>query len=160
MKVRQHLRLWAVLSLVAQSAWLFALVPADCCAAHTPAAEERSCHETVQVTHCPMKDSTGAACPMHQPGHAHPAADDCRLTGTCSGPMSAFISLLSAHAVLSEPIGVLSPLSTVQLALDTTEQLVSRLVPPDAPPPRSAFTVQESGFRFLDSRAQLAVHAG
>jgi hypothetical protein len=137
MKVRQHLRLWTAVSLVVQSAWLFAIVPADCCAAHTPHETERSCHEEVQAMHCPMKDSTGAACPMHQADKPHPSSDDCRMSGGCAGPMSALLSLLAAHAVLPEtPVAVISA-PAVAHPSSWAEQLASRFVPPDAPPPRA-----------------------
>ena len=136
MNLRRHLRAWAALSLLLQSAWLFALVPRDCCAAHTaPAAQ--SCHEEVAPPpHCPMMSGDGAACPMHQTAATHPAQDDCSMRGTCSGPMGALLSLLSAQAILADgPRSVSQPAETVRLS-SSRERLVTLFVPPDSPPPR------------------------
>jgi hypothetical protein len=136
MKVRQHLRAWAIVSLLVQSAWLFAIVPADCCAAHTTATPERACHEEVQASHCTMAHGGGAACPMHQAGTSPSSSDDCRLRGTCAGPMSAFLTLLAAHGVLPTPLETLTSLPLAGPSLDRVPQAVNHFVPPDAPPPR------------------------
>ena len=113
MKLRQHLRAWAAISLVVQSAWVFALVPADCCAEHTPMAAA-SCHEE----------------------GAHATDSDCVMRGRCGGPMGALMSLLSAQAVLTPPAHTRLDASVSTSIAETREQLISRVIPPDSPPPR------------------------
>ena len=134
MNFRRHLRAWAALSLVLQSAWLFALVPRDCCSAHTPA--EQACHEEVEKPHCPMQSAAGEACPMHRTAAPHSPQDDCSMRGSCSGPMAALLSMLSAQAILSDaPRALATPRATVHVD-SVVEQLITRFVPPDSPPPR------------------------
>ena len=135
MNLRRHLRVWAAVSLIAQSAWLFALVPRDCCAAHMSATA--ACHDEVTpVPHCPMEDSTGAACPMHRAGETHPVADDCRMRADCNGPMSALLTLLSVQAVLPDAAAGLAAAAPTSHTVVLREQPLARFVPPDLPPPR------------------------
>jgi hypothetical protein len=147
------LRIVAAIWVMVQMAWLPALLQRDCCAAHH--AEAPRCHASVSSTHCPMQDSNGTPCPMHRAaaerkaaehgvhaGHRDPArpaapGTDCRLRGTCNGPMAALLSLLSSHGVLS-PSFSMAPESAVTLAAPVTEaNPLSQLQPPNAPPPRA-----------------------
>lgn len=137
MKVRRHLRFWTALAVVLQSAWLFAIVPADCCAAHVPSRASKSCHEEVKPPDCPMMGTSGAACPMHQAGtHQADAATDCAMRASCRGPMAGLISLLSATAILSGPLQF-DPLPAITAQVSPTrDERPSRSSPPEAPPPR------------------------
>jgi hypothetical protein len=112
--LRQQLRAWALLPLLVQSAWLFALVPADCCAEHRPAAMP-SCHEE----------------------QTHSSDGECVMRGQCDGPMTALLSLLSAQAVLTPPPQTWSNASASLSFLAPPEQLLKRFIPPDSPPPRA-----------------------
>ena len=69
--IRSALRLWVTIWLVVQVASLTALVPRDCCAAHSSAARaaKPGCHEQVAATQCPMRATDGTPCPMHRGGH-------------------------------------------------------------------------------------------
>ncbi|HXE79751.1 MAG TPA: hypothetical protein VNK41_03305 [Vicinamibacterales bacterium] len=150
--LRRRLRLFAATWLVFQAAWFAALVPRDCCAAHRP--PDTSCHEEArQPTHCPMRAADGTPCPMHRgaepmpvgaasTGHEHheppsPAPADCRLIGTCDGPLSALFALLSTHGVLPESPSVPLALDVRPAALvpDEVPDGLTRL--PDSPPPRA-----------------------
>lgn len=132
--LRRHLRVFAVIWLMFQVASLSALVPRDCCSAHTTAA--KACHAVAAVPQCPMHAASGHACPMHQGDHAAPAPADCRLTGGCSGPMAALVALLSNHGIL--PTAALaSPADRFQpVAAAAPGNVIVRLAPPDSPPPR------------------------
>ena len=135
MPIRRHLRTWTVLSLILQSAWLFALVPRDCCAAHIKPAES-SCHEEPMALQCPMQAGDGTACPVHRTAAAHAATKDCAMRGRCSGPMAGLLSLLSAQAILSDSPSVFAKPSGLPHLDGTHEQVVTLFVPPDSPPPR------------------------
>ena len=131
---RQRLRVFALAWLVFQAASFSAVVPRDCCAAHRPAA--KSCHEPQPATHCPMQASNGARCPMHR-GHDGGESPACQLRGSCGGPMSALVTLLATHGILSDPPSI-SPAIDAQIvsAIDA-ERLVAKRTPPDPPPPRA-----------------------
>src|SRR5918999_5778707 len=95
---RGRLRVIAITCLVFQVAWLTALVPRDCCAAHRPAdRSERSCHQPVPKVQCPMRSADGTPCPMHG------GKTECSLRGSCSGPMASLLALLTNHGILPEP---------------------------------------------------------
>jgi hypothetical protein len=102
--------------LLLQIASLLALVPRDCCRAH---AHER-------------QEESGAKC------HTAPenAEDRCALRGTCDGPMSAMVAQLSQVGVMPAATG--APADGVQASAVhvTSAASPTRLVPPDAPPPR------------------------
>lgn len=138
--LRRKLRAFAATWLVFQAAWLTALVPRDCCAGHRPA--EKSCHEIVEATACPMRDVTGRACPMHSGGEHHAqtpstSSDDCQLSSVCDGPMAALFALLSNHAVLPDAADALPDPDARDVAPPIRESVTGRFEPPDAPPPRA-----------------------
>ena len=158
--LRRNLRVFVTTWLMFQVAWLTALVPRNCCAAHRPA--EKSCHESAAATHCPMRDATGRPCPMHRghAGHDSPEPDpaehhhqtlgsahhtqtpsapssDCRLSGVCDGPMAALFALLSNHGILPEATEALPSVAARQVAPPVHESLTGRFEQPDSPPPRA-----------------------
>jgi hypothetical protein len=136
MSFRRQLRTFATLALVMQSAWVLAIVPLDCCAAHETPRAKPSCHEEVAAAHCLMKDSQGAACPMHQKGRAIPD-QPCRMKSTCSGPMAGLVALLTIQGVLPDTQSFGPVLTGVPYRGQSREQLTSRFVPPESPPPRA-----------------------
>jgi hypothetical protein len=85
-RVRRHLRAFAVIWLLVQAAQVAALAPVDCCAAHrvSAAASEASCHEPAPPPHCPMATDE-RQCPMHAEHATHTARQDpsaeCSLRG-------------------------------------------------------------------------------
>jgi hypothetical protein len=93
---------------------LLALVPVNCCADHMPVAAP-SCHEE----------------------QAYASDRECVMRGHCGGPMSALLSLLSAQAVLTAPCRTAVDTAVFETVIPTREQLVTRFVPPDSPPPRA-----------------------
>ncbi|HEY7501800.1 MAG TPA: hypothetical protein VH740_24990 [Vicinamibacterales bacterium] len=100
---------------------MLAIVPIDCCAAHRPKAEPK-CHEAATAHH--------AAAPQN-------AGDECRLQGTCGGPMGALTALLSNYGILPT-----APVSSPSLEIAATqvralENLIRRVTPPDPQPPRA-----------------------
>jgi hypothetical protein len=164
---RRHLRAFAATWLVFQAAWLIALVPRDCCAAHRLA--ETSCHESTSTTHCPMRAADGTPCPMHR-GHSSPNSDqiasvehhheaarverhhhagaperkdqaplptDCRLTGACDGPMAVLFGLLSNHGILPEAGAFIPNVEVRRVSTAVHDDLGGRFQPPDPPPPRA-----------------------
>jgi len=139
--LRQTLRAVAATWLAIQVAWLAALVPRDCCAAHPPA--EKSCHESPAATHCPMPAADGTPCPMHRSNaaeheeHTPPPPADCRLRGVCDGPMSALLTLLSNHGTLPEaaPPVPRPDARLVETVVDVSP--LARFETPDSPPPRA-----------------------
>jgi len=110
--LRRRLRLCATTWLVFQVAWLAALVPRDCCAAHRPA--EKSCHESA------------------------PSSTDCRLGGVCDGPMAALFTLLSNHGILPDSATPLPELALRSARMTINQHVIDRFEPPDAPPPRTS----------------------
>ena len=146
--LRRHLRFWVTTWLVFQVVSLSALVSRDCCAAHRVVTEkEKSCHKdaaaahepTAVGDHCPMPGAAGQSCPMHGDGHGAPQAPAtrCSMQGTCDGPMAAFFVIISNQGVLTEPLVIAHDLSASLALAMPREELVSRYVPPDAPPPRA-----------------------
>jgi hypothetical protein len=145
--LRHRLRFWVTTWLVFQVVSLSALVPRDCCAAHRMVTEkEKSCHDDAAAVHeqaagdhCPMPGAAGESCPMHGDGHAAPQAPAtrCSMQGTCDGPMAAFFVIISNQGVLTEPLVIANDLKASLAPAVPREDLVSRHVPPDAPPPRA-----------------------
>jgi hypothetical protein len=120
--LRAHLRSLAAAWLVFQAAFLLALVPIDCCAAHRPKADAK-CHESTSHES------------MH--GQAQDRGDECRLQGTCGGPMASLTALLSNQGVLPTAVPV-DPLVEIAFAkIVARENLIQRITPPDTPPPRA-----------------------
>ena len=80
-------------------------------------------------------------------GTAHHAANkaekkvpiqQCVMRGTCKGPMSAIVALLSQQgAPPLDAFTLASDLGSTVIAGTTSEHVSSRLVPPDPPPPRA-----------------------
>ena len=102
--------------LLLQAATLGALVPRDCCRAHAhdrKEAEKPSCHTTAEKTD-----------------------DRCALRGTCDGPMTGMVALLSQVGVIpaSTPAPVNSGDTALVLALALEPDRLR--TPPDSPPPR------------------------
>jgi hypothetical protein len=144
--LRRRLRFCVTTWLVFQVVSLSALVPRDCCAAHRVAtAREKTCHEEAAKQeqaagdHCPMPGAAGQACPMHGNGHdgQQAPASRCSMQGTCDGPMAALFVIISNHGVLTEPLVITHDLRSSDALAIAREDLVSRHVPPDAPPPRA-----------------------
>jgi hypothetical protein len=163
--LRSRLRGLAVTWLLLQVAWVTALVPRDCCAAHRPAA--KGCHESVSATHCPMRAADGTPCPMHRghgghnsaeasPEHHHGSAPaerhttaatqrdypaqapaDCRLTAGCDGPLAALFALLSNHGILPDSAAVSPNVEIRRITTTAPDRLGGRFQPPDPPPPRA-----------------------
>lgn len=154
--VRRHLRAGTTAWLLAYAVSFVALVPRDCCAAHAhrPAAGAAAahaappCHEAAETTppaavedgaHCPMPahGSEGAACPMHggRAGAAAPSGD-CMLAGVCNVPAAALAVVVMNAAVPASLFSFSAPVPSTAPTLPTDERLLSRLTPPDAPPPR------------------------
>jgi hypothetical protein len=140
--IRRSLRLWVTLWLVCQVASLSALVPKDCCAAHRPAAStaKPSCHQEASATRCPMRAATGTTCPMHRgdaTGADQASTDACAMQGTCSGPLAAMVAQLSNQGVLPSTTPTLPELVRTAAPVSADTQLITRLVSPDPPPPRT-----------------------
>ena len=150
-RLRHRLRVFVAAWLVFQAASFSALVPRDCCSAHRPAAQK--CHEPAPVRHCPVQAANKPRCAMHgvtSPATAHhapaepsqperaPANDSaCRLTGVCSGPMSALFTLLSNHGVLSDSPSLVFALEVRIVSPAAVENLVGKASSPEPPPPRA-----------------------
>ena len=141
MAIRAHLRSWVTVTLLLQAASLGALLPRHCCSAHDHEAGRRAatCHEAPAAVQCPMRGPDGEACPMHRSQAAAPetAPERCVMRGTCDGPMSAMVALLSQLGVLpsatSAPVQAGDTGVVVAIVLDP-----DRLdTPPDSPPPRA-----------------------
>lgn len=140
--IRRGLRFWVATWLVFQVASLSALVPRDCCAAHRPAASaaKPSCHEKAAATQCPMRAADGTPCPMHRGDHNEPndtSRDGCTMRSTCTGPMAALFAQLSNHGILTDQFQLLPDLHAGSTGIRTSENLITRLAPPDTPPPRA-----------------------
>jgi hypothetical protein len=134
---RRHLRGFVTAWLVFQVSSLSAFVPRDCCLAHQrhhqdPAgAEEQkpACHEA----------AASAVVQTHHDGIQPTSSPkpECAMRGTCNGPLAAIAALLSNHAVVSDAFIVSLHFQTAAVVPAGHESLVSRLVPPDSPPPRA-----------------------
>ena len=131
--LRRRLRVLATAWLMLQVAWLTALVPRDCCDAHRVAA--KGCHESVTAPQCPMQAASGRPCPMHRGAQETPA--DCRLTGSCGGPMAAMFALLSNHGLLPSTATARPHADVRPVAAAVRGNLIDRFQPPDSPPPRA-----------------------
>jgi hypothetical protein len=136
MFLRQHLRAWTMLALVLQSAWLFAIVPGACCVAHESPKKDAPCQEEVKVERCAMHAVPGAACPMHQKGE-QPPSDACAMRTACDGPMASLLSMLAVRGILPTSQPALPAVGSALSSSPPGEQLVSRFVPPESPPPRA-----------------------
>jgi hypothetical protein len=148
-------RVFAATWLVFQVAWVIALVPRDCCAAHRPA--EASCHSSTAAAPRPMRADDSTPSPMHRGRAGHSgrqavpaehdhqpvAADnrqpsvDCRLAGVCDGPMAALVALLATHGILpdsmaAQPNGEIRPIPAA-----VREHLAGHFEAFDPPPPRA-----------------------
>ena len=127
------MRFYAAAWLIVQAVSFSTLVPRDCCAAHRPIQPkaEKACHDA-------------APPPAMHGGHAgHHAvapesdADTCKMRGACDGPMAGFIAQLSLQGVLSDPFQFAPSMVAAGIDMLNREHLISRLVPPDSPPPRA-----------------------
>ncbi len=134
-EARRHLRGGVCVWLVCHALTFSAVVPRDCCAAHShdaaPAAP--ACHE-LAAAEPPAAD--GATCPMHRP--ARPGAANDRLAGTCDAPAAALAAVLlhgtAPHGPLELP---LVQCTAVMAAWPPSGPRRSLSLPPDAPPPRA-----------------------
>jgi hypothetical protein len=140
--IRRRLRFWVAAWLVFQVASLSALVPRACCVPYRAAAtdQEPNCHGNSAASHCPMRAAGGPPCPMHKSGHhdAEEKPDDrCSMRATCDGPVAAMFALLSNYGVLSDSFLIAPDVHRASVSLQTRENLISRLAPPDSPPPRT-----------------------
>jgi hypothetical protein len=137
--LRRRLRVWAAASLVMQSAWLFALMPADCCAAHQPAKADTECHESpASPTGHHIEAAEGAVCPMHHgAGQANTSAPACSMRANCAGPMSALISMLAVHGILAEASSLAPPVAALTPPRLPLKHLTNLDPTPDSPPPRA-----------------------
>jgi hypothetical protein len=134
--VRRRLRIWAAAWLVLQAVSLSVFSSGRCCQVQERTADKNaSCHQTPTVPPCPMHAAnTSAPCPMHA---THANHDGCAMRGTCSAPSAAVVALLATHGVLTDASISAPVLTTTDVVVATTENLVSRLASPDAPPPRA-----------------------
>ena len=148
--LRQRVRLLAVTVLLLQLATLSAFVPRNCCPAHQARTiSAKPCHEDAPAPaeYCPMRGSSGAACPMHASGqpseasshehHSQPPTGDCSMRGTCNGPMSAMLNLLSTYGILPDQSAVAANDDHVLIATLAAVSPVRRFAPPEPPPPRA-----------------------
>ena len=138
--LRGRLRVFATTWLMFQVAWLAALVPRDCCAAHRPVQlAETRCHETPP----PPADHSGhgaaqpaVAASVHQaPAPALPV--ECRMSGLCDGPMAALATLLSSHGIMPASATSLPRLHANPAWVAFPQGVIGRFEPPDLPPPRA-----------------------
>lgn len=141
-QLRRHLQLWVAAWLVVQVASLSALLPRDCCAAHRPAASSAkpACHEKAAAIQCPMRAADGTPCPMHRGDHSEAAdasRDGCAMRSTCRGPMAALFAQLSNHGILTDQFQLLLDPHAGSAGVRPSENLITRLAPPDTPPPRA-----------------------
>lgn len=130
---RHRLHLWVAAWLVFQVATLSALVPQDCCAAHK-AQHRKAPHATAKTEHA------GHHAMNHGTEQTAPKApiEQCVMRGTCKGPMSAVVALLSNQGV--PPLDAFSAAPDLGVTVidgTTTERVTSRLASPDPPPPRA-----------------------
>ena len=136
--LRHQLRLWVAAWLIAQVATLSAVVPRDCCAAHN-GQHTKSQQASAKADHSGHHEMNH--------GTVHESADEatrkvpianCVMRGTCKGPMSALVALLSNQGVPPIDAFTISPdFRATVIAGPTREQATSRLASPDPPPPRA-----------------------
>jgi hypothetical protein len=151
---RGTIRRVAAIWLMLQMAWLTALVPRDCCAAHRPTGSgDAKCHSQGPAAQCPMRAANGTACPMHSGAAGHgahgqdPAAEhdpqsptpssECALRGVCAGPMAALLVLLANHGILPESTTAVPDVAVRSITSVVGEHVAGDRVPPDPPPPRA-----------------------
>ncbi|HEY0875647.1 MAG TPA: hypothetical protein VGD94_19375 [Vicinamibacterales bacterium] len=150
---RGTVRRVAAIWLMVQMAWLTALIPRDCCAAHQPmVSQEAGCHSTGPAAQCPMRSADGIPCPMHSApvshdAHGHEATGDhhasgdtparCVLRGSCAGPMAALLVLLANHGVLPEFTTAVPDVAVRPIVMAAVDRTAGHFVPPDPPPPRA-----------------------
>jgi hypothetical protein len=140
--IRRRLRFWVAAWLLFQVASLSALVPRACCVPYQAAAtdQEPNCHGNSAAAHCPVRAAHATPCPMHQSGH-HDAEETpshrCSMRATCDGPVAAMFALLSNYGVLSNSCLIVPDVHAGLVSLQTRENLITRLAPPDSPPPRT-----------------------
>lgn len=155
--LRGRLRVFATSWLLFQIAWLTALVPRDCCAAHRPAEcqESPSAHHATPPESCAAHDdhagahgSHVAAAAEHHHEHgpapsdappATPAAPptDCLMGRACDGPMAALLALLSNHGIVPDAVSMLPPLEARRVGAVADENVRGHFPSPESPPPRS-----------------------
>ncbi len=139
--IRRRLRFWVAAWLVFQVASLSALVPRACCVPYRAAAatQEPDCHGNSAASHCPVRAAAGTPCPMHKSDHRdaeEKPSDNCSMRATCGGPLAAMFALLSNYGALSDLFLIAPDVHAGSVSLQTRENLISRLAPPDSPPPR------------------------
>jgi hypothetical protein len=140
--IRRRLRFWVAAWLLFQVASLSALVPRACCVPHRAAAtdQEPDCHGNSAASQCPGHAGHATPCPMHtsdRHDREEQTSDRCSMRATCDGPVAAMFALLSNYGVLSESFLILPDVHADSVSLQTRENLISRLAPPDSPPPRA-----------------------
>jgi hypothetical protein len=131
MHLRKHLRGLATAWLAFQLLSFSVFVPRDCCAAHNThkaAAPAATADESCVQQHGDHHAASRPA-PLEQ--------RDCSLRGRCDGPIAVLLSVLSTHGLLADPPAISPTFAHVALAAPARENLITRFVPPDAPPPRS-----------------------
>jgi hypothetical protein len=136
----RHRLQWGVAAwLIVQVAALSAFVPQDCCAAHK-AQHQQARHHTMAVPdhsnhHSMSHESMHSG--SHDPAPAVPAKG-CVMKGTCKGPMSAIIAILSSHGVPPVSAFSIAPDLSSSLAAGIARQYAtSHLASPETPPPRA-----------------------
>jgi len=135
---RKRLRLLSAAWILFQVTSLSTLVPRACCLAHQHQAQTPGCHDaSAQAqTSAPMHHSHGHAHEQAVPAGQAPA-HECTLRGTCGGPAAALLALLSTDGVLTDSIASPADFELAGKTPPSTDQLIPRLEPPDAPPPRA-----------------------
>ena len=127
--LRHRLHLCVAAWLILQVAALSAFVPQDCCATHK--AQHEKNHQSMG----------GHAHAEHGEHHAAPKspAQGCVMKGTCQGPMSAILAILSNQGVPPSGAFRVAPddLSSTLAAVIVREHIPSLLAAPDPPPPRA-----------------------
>ena len=134
---RHRLHFWVAAWLIFQVATLSALVPQDCCAAHKAQHQKAPDNTTAPGNaahdghHAAMNHGT------EQPAPKVPL-EQCVMRGTCKGPMSAVVALLSNQGVPPlDAFSIAPDLGVTVIAGATSEHITSRLASPDPPPPRA-----------------------
>jgi hypothetical protein len=69
--------------------------------------------------------------------HEPLSSGDCAIGGTCPVPMTALAVIFSNHGVVPAEILIPANADQAPAALPQDEDLASRLIPPDSPPPRA-----------------------
>jgi hypothetical protein len=142
-RLRDRVRLIALLWLVGQAVSLAAFVPENCCISHLEerAAKDRqdACHEAEPAPEpapgdvCPMQHDTGAACPMH----AGKATDRCAMSNACGGPGTHLLSLFAYLGAIERPVTTEFTLDDAAAMMPPPARTHFRTTTPDAPPPKA-----------------------